>query len=295
MRAKVSRTDSCYIKFEEYDGKPAQELWDYCLRVSDSISKIFPAPMTLEFEDVIYDRFFILSKKRYICLKKNRDGSIEDSLGIRGVLLTRRDNANVIRDLYRQCIMDVFYKKSKEEVISIILDKLNKLCTGQVPLDQFVVTKSIKDIADYKIKPLPEDPEKRKKRLKDLGCKSEEDYILKALPSNMQLAEKMRARGKLVSSGQRLEYVITDPMNPTAKLFEKIEDPEHLTEHCDIVKIDFLYYMKMMCTPLDECLGVGFGLDNFMTNQYKLRLQRWKINREIEDLFRPKFNVIHAN
>ena len=284
-------TDSCYINFKDYNNKEAHELWDYCLDVSDKISKIFPAPMTLEFEDVIYDRFFILSKKRYICLKKYRDGKIDDSLGIRGVLLTRRDNANVIREMYRQCIMDVFYKKGKEEVIEFVLETLDKIVTGQVKLNEFIITKSVKDVGDYKIKPLPEDAIKRAKRLKDLDCKNEDEYIYRALPSNMQLALKMRKRGKLVSSGQRIEYVITDPMNPTAKLFNKIEDPEHLEEHPEIVKIDPLYYMKMMCTPIDECLGVGFGLEGFMTQQYKLRLNKWKINREIEDMFRPRVEL----
>jgi DNA polymerase elongation subunit (family B) len=188
--------------------------------------------------------------------------------------------------------MDVFYKKSREEVIEMILDYLKVVFTGGKALGDFVITKSVKSTSEYKSRELPTDPIKREKRLKDLGCKSEEDYFLKSLPANIQLAEKMRRRGKIVANGQRIEYVITDPSNPLGNLFDKVEDPEHLMEFPDIVRLDYLYYIKLMTVPLDECLEVGFGIKEFMTRQYKLHLKKWKVNREIEELFRPKVRVI---
>ena len=59
-------TDSCYIHFPNL--KTSEECWDYALKVEEVVSKIFPRPMKLEFEEAIYWKFFILSKKRYFSL-----------------------------------------------------------------------------------------------------------------------------------------------------------------------------------------------------------------------------------
>ena len=285
-------TDSVYIRFPQFDGKPEKELWDHSIKVAQEISKQFREPLKMEFEDAIYKRYLIFSKKRYVATKCDRNGVISNDLTIRGIILKRRDNSNVVRELYRQVIMDVFYKKSKQEVIDLILDYLHEICVGKKSLSEFIITKSVKSTLEYKSRELPTDPEKRKKRLSDLGCKNEQDYFLKSLPANIQLAEKMRRRGKIVSNGQRIEYVITDHRNPLGNLFDKLEDPEHLIEFPDVVRLDYLYYIKLMTTPLDECLEVGFGIKDFMTKQYKLHLLKWKVNREIEDLFRPRIKLI---
>ena len=126
--------------------------------------------MYLSFESAIYDRFFILTKKRYVCLKADRNGKISDKLMIRGVLLTRRDNAPMIRDIYKQTIMSIFYKEDPVGIIDNILNHINKMFTRQHDLSVYVITKSIGEIADYKVKPLSEDEKKRLKRLKDLKC-----------------------------------------------------------------------------------------------------------------------------
>ena len=57
-------TDSAYINFPHL--KTSQEIWDYCLEVEEKVS-VYPKPMKLEFEEVIYWRFFILTKKD-ICI-----------------------------------------------------------------------------------------------------------------------------------------------------------------------------------------------------------------------------------
>ena len=70
------------------------------------------------------------------------------------------------------------------------------------------MSKSVGAVEDYKIRDLPDDPKKRKKRLDDLSC-TEKEYALRSLPAHVQLAEKMRRRGKRVDPGVRLEYVVT--------------------------------------------------------------------------------------
>ena len=284
-------TDSVYVNFPTQSLGTHAELWDFCEKVEKEINSLFIKPMHLSFESAIYDRFFILTKKRYVCLKADRNGKISDKLTIRGVLLTRRDNASLVRSLYKTVVMAAFYRENKDTVIDAILEYVQRMFTRDHALEDYIVTKSIGDVADYKVRDLPQDIEKRQKRLKELNCVTEDDYAIKALPANIQLAEKMRRRGKLVNAGQRIEYVVTNPRQHTAKQFDKIEDIEYAREHSEVVHIDPLYYLKLMSTPLDEVLFVGFGVKGLMEKQYKYRLQKHRMLKELESLFANQYSV----
>jgi hypothetical protein len=164
-------------------------------------------------------------------------------------------------------------------------------------------------VNDYKIRALPTDPKKRETRWKELGitepcvcnpckhtpacesfcngcyecekyCAACDEYKVKSLPSHIQLAEKIRRRGKTVQVGSRMEYIVCYPEDPEDRLFNKIEDPEYQQEHSDKVKIDPLYYLNLMINPFDEALEVGFKLEHFIKKQYKNRLNKFKLIRE---------------
>lgn len=289
----VKNTDSVYVNFPDHSEGSFEQLWDFCLKVEDEINDLFIKPMHLSFESAIYDRFFILTKKRYICLKADRNGKISDNLMIRGVLLTRRDNADLIRQIYKTVIMAIFYKESSDSILDKIFTHIQAMFTRVHPLSSYIITKSIGDVQDYKYKPLSDDAVKRAKRLKDLNCANEQDYRIKSLPANVQLAEKMKRRGKLVTAGQRIEYVITDmDKHLTAKQFDKIEDVEYAAIHGDVINIDYLHYLKLMSKPLDEVLLVGIGVNNFVEKQYKLRVIKWKCMNELKYYFKHNFKEI---
>lgn len=289
----VKNTDSVYVNFPTQSEGSFEQLWDFCEQVESEINSLFIKPMHLSFESAIYDRFFILTKKRYVCLKADRSGKISDKLMIRGVLLTRRDNAPLIRDIYKQTIMSIFYKEDCVKIVDNILDHIQKMFTRQHDISVYIITKSIGEIADYKIKPLAEDEKKREKRLKDLKC-TEQEYTAKALPANIQLAEKMRRRGKFVSASQRIEYVITNPKHHLARQFDKIEDVEYVREHSDVVQIDPLYYLKLMSKSLDEVLFVGLQLKELVTRQYKYRLLKHKMIEELNAYFGNNYRIINC-
>jgi len=284
-------TDSVYVNFPVQSEGSFETLWDFCEQVESEINSLFIKPMYLSFESAIYDRFFILTKKRYVCLKADRHGKISDKLMIRGVLLTRRDNAPMIRDIYKQTIMSIFYKEDPVKIVDTILEHIQKMFTRQHDLNVYIITKSIGEIADYKVRPLSEDEKTRMKRLKDLKC-TEQEYTSRALPANIQLAEKMRRRGKLVSASQRIEYVITNPKHHLAKQFDKIEDVEYVREHSDVIQIDPLYYLKLMSKSMDEVLFVGLKLNEMVTRQYKYRLLKHKLIQELNEYFGNNYRVI---
>ena len=116
-------TDSCYINFHHL--KTSEECWDYALKVEEEVSNLFPKPMKLEFEEAIYWRFFILSKKRYMALSCGRDGILNKEIEKKGVLLARRDNSKFIRELYEKIILMIFNKASKEDVIYELIIRKN--------------------------------------------------------------------------------------------------------------------------------------------------------------------------
>ena len=267
----VHNTDSAYVHFPKL--KTAEEIWDYCFAVEKEMydNNVFPKPMKLEFEEVIYWRFFILTKKRYMALSCGRDGQVSDKIMKKGVLLARRDNSKFIRDIYEKVIMMIFNKSTQEDVIYEIITFFNCLCSYSLDLKNFVITKSVGETSDYKIREIPKDPAKRLKRLADMKIlpewenmppsknqshiyknKLEEIYVLKSLPSQVQLAEKMRRRGIRVDAGTRMEYVITDTGNIKDKVAEKIEDPDYQKKYGHLIKIDHLYYIKLSTNPLDQ-------------------------------------------
>jgi len=292
-RLIVHNTDSNYVMFPHLDGKPASELWDYCEYVAKEVSKLFPDAINLAYEEVIYKRFLILTKKRYMYLACDRNGVVSNKVGKKGVLLARRDNSQLIRTLYGDIIMKLFNKYDKDQLLYDLIQDINKLCGSAFPSKDFVVTKAVGAIEDYKIKPLPDDPDKRQKRLDDLNC-TEKEYKIKCLPAQVQLAEKMRSRGMRVDAGSRLEYVITVGEGHKAKQSEKVEDADYFRKYAEsgILKIDYMYYLKLLSVPLDQVFRVVYGMNDFVLNQYKYRLKLMKVHEELLSLFTPKVHLL---
>jgi DNA polymerase elongation subunit (family B) len=315
----VKNTDSNYINFPHL--QTAAECWDYSIKVATEVSKLFPKPMSLAYEEKIYWRFFILTKKRYMSLACERDGKLDSKISKKGVLLQRRDNCAFIRKVYGEVVMMIFDKANREDVLYYIITELNKLCGACYPTSDFIVTKSVGDIGnlepyegkdkndkpchkigDYKVKLLPTDEKKREYQFKLKKCTTEQEYYLKCLPAQAQLAEKMRERGQLVAAGSRLEYVITMKGGHTAKQYEKVEDSEYFSKHANSLEIDYMYYLKQLANPLDQILDIIYTIDDgsgykiepgFMLRQYKYRLQvRGKMITELKSLFTPKLKFV---
>lgn len=275
-------TDSTLVKFPTITHP--RDLWEFCKHVETEMAALFPKPMKLAFEEKIYWRFFILTKKRYMSLECDKDGNVSDKISKKGVLLARRDNSEFIKDLYADVSMRIFRRESKEDILEQILFQINEMLTLKIPASKFIVTKSVADISAYKIRSLPEDTVKREKRLRDLKC-TEEEYDIKALPAHIQLSEKMKFRGKLVESGSRIEYVVIKAFGK--KLFDRIEDVEYFRRHSEILRLDYLYYVHFLVNPIDQLLEAAFGEKKFMECLYKYHAQKNKINASIEDKTKP--------
>ncbi len=335
-------TDSCYVHFTHTDNP--DELYQFCERVEEEMTALFPKPMKLAFEGKIYWRFFILTKKRYMALTCDRTGKVASKPFSRGVILSRRDNSACVRNLYQDTIMSIFYRRPESYVLSVVFDGLTRLFQRAAPLKDFTVTKSVGDIDSYAIK-LPTcvggDKEKRKavgkmraekvaqalgqpvaehdcaecavngvdancgcERTQCLGCYQESQYKLTVVPPQVQLAERMRRRGKPVQAGSRIEFVVTLPQTYTAKkhsskgwvlgkaeeqkLAEKMEDLEYYRDHAETLQLDIYYYLKFAVNPFDQMLEVAYGTPDVVGSFYKHMRNRLKLMAELRLAIRPE-------
>lgn len=280
----LKNTDSCYINFPQFKTeKDAKECYVFCKMIEDEMTSLFPKPMKLAYEEKIYWRFLILTKKRYMALQCTTEGVIKKDIFKRGVLLSRRDNTAVIRNIYSELITNVFYKADIERVQEYILEKINELFSMKFSTKDFITSKSVGNVADYKIRPLPDDEKKRKKRLKDLNC-TEQEYRLRALPAQVQLAERMKRRGIMVSAGSRIQYVITNSGDIDGNLSDKIEHIDYFVENSEILRLDYFYYLHNFINPLDEILEKIYNIKDFVKQQYKLRITKGKVLQRIKSM-----------
>jgi DNA polymerase elongation subunit (family B) len=187
-------------------------------------------------------------------------GEDEDKLTIRGVLLARRDNARWVRESYESVVRAIMAGASLPKLKDELNERIVALFRGGFPLKQFIISKTLGK--DYTIRPPPTDDKKLAKRLTDLriipGEGWLEQYNQKSAPAHAQLAEKMKRRGCAIEPGSRLEYVIIRHVDAHARLFDRVEDPNYLCEHPDIIRIDPLYYAQNLINPIDQLLNIVF-------------------------------------
>lgn len=320
-------TDSNYVNFPHCNS--VEEVWDYSVKVAQKVSELFPKPMSLAFEEKVYERFLILTKKRYICLEAEKDGRLKTdgngktAISKKGVLLQRRDNSSFIRKVYADMIMKIFDRVDRDLIFYFLIQEINKLFSRFYHIQDFIITKSVGDfnintdedgniifidsvdkkgqpskkIGDYVVKLLSNDPKKRKEQLSKKNTSDHFEYYSRCLPAQAQLAQKMKNRGQIVSSGSRIEYLITTNGGHNANQYEKIESAEYFQKHSGILQIDFLYYLKQLASPIDQILDIIFKNNNdykykyksdFLYSQYKFRLNKSKMLDQLRAIFKPK-------
>lgn len=281
-------TDSAMVVFDDV-GTDTQKCWQRCFEIQKDVEALFPKPMRLAFEEKIYRRFFILTKKRYMATTCDSSGVVSNKIVKKGVLLARRDNSKIIRDIYESIVLAVFHGSTASDVISMFVEKTMDLFTRNVDIASFVMTKSVREISNYKTRELPEDSKKRLKLLRELKC-SEETYS--GLPPHVQLAERMRSRGMIVDSGSRIEFVVCGEYND--RLCNKLEDVDYFTEFSSVLRIDPLYYMHLLSNPIDQAISVAFKIHGLASKMHNAHLQKARVCDDIRNRGRPTIRHVSS-
>lgn len=223
-------------------------------------------PIDLEFENM-YGRFLLLTKKRYLARSYNVDGKVI-SVTKKGVVITRRDNSNILKCIYTDVSNAILDKMPKDIVYQPLYDGVTKLFTRQVQEKDFIIYMGVKDVMGYaKKKKIDETKEGGKEYYVD---KDENPIVNPIGPLDPRLnypnipqcllSLKMISRGTDIPPNTRLEFLYI--RNPDAQhQGDKAEDYLYFKENKAIegFKIDELHYLeKQILKPVTELLVAKF-------------------------------------
>ena len=143
-------TDSIFINYNPKDsngndleGREAlKKSIDMGVETENYIRQFLKKPHNLEYEKT-FSPFILFSKKRYIgnLYEFDLDSYKQKSMGI---VLKRRDNADIVKHIYGKVIDIIMNKKDLAASIKFCRDECKKLLNGGFPLETLIITKSLR-------------------------------------------------------------------------------------------------------------------------------------------------------
>lgn len=228
-------TDSVFAIFPNRDhaglplgGREAlQASIDSGIRASVAFRVHLPAPHDLEYEKTFFP-FFLLSKKRYVGKKFERSAGDTGEVCSMGLVTKRRDNAPIVKAIYSGLIDILMERQDVLEAEQFLRRKLMALVSGEVGLEELVVSKALK------------------------GFYKAPDTI-----AHYVLARRMAERdpGSKPQVNDRVQYVYV--VAPTKLLQgERIEDPAYIRAHD--IPVDTTHYVtNQIMKPVVQLLALA--------------------------------------
>ena len=197
--------------------------------------------------------FCLLSKKRYVGMLYEEDPDVCKRKSM-GIVLKRRDNAHIVKDVYGGIIDILMKDKDIEKSIEFLHSMLKNIMDKKVNIDKLVITKSLRSF--YK----------------------NPNQIAHAVLAN-RIGE--RDPGNKPSPGDRIPYVYI--LTKGKKLQgEKIETPSFIEQ--EKLKIDYGFYISnQIMKPVTQIYSlVLYDMKSFQRRK-KSFLQELKTLRQNED------------
>jgi DNA polymerase delta subunit 1 len=217
-------TDSCMLKSTKQD----PHFINLAQHISKSVTSTLPEPIALNFEDY-YDKIILMSKKRYIMVKKG------GKLTYKGVMMARRGYCEYSKNVYKDVLNMIAKGNEANNIIRYIDESLLDLVTGQVPVEKLVMTKSVKDLNQYK----------------------------SDVPQAIML-RRLTIEGIKIKAGERLRYVFVE--SDEKKQGYKMFTPEEVEKYS--IPIDYRYYiLTQIANQVDELLAlIGICYQDYIKN-----------------------------
>jgi len=228
-------TDSVFFTFnfenvetgEKIVGKPALEATiEMAQEVGKVASSVLEKPHDLEYEKTFMP-FCLLSKKRYVGMlyETDVDKCKQKSMGI---VLKRRDNAPIVKDIYGGVIEILMKEKNIEKAVYFLQECLQNLIEEKYPIEKLIITKSLR--SNYK------DPTRIAHKV---------------------LADRMAKRdpGNKPASGDRIPYVYIVNNQGSKLQGDKIETPTYIRENN--ITIDYAFYItNQVMKPIQQLFAL---------------------------------------
>ena len=252
-------TDSVFFTFnlQTPEGKPirGKEALEITIELAQEAghlaSTFLKGPHDLEYEKTFMP-FCLLSKKRYVGMLYETDPN-KGKRKEMGIVLKRRDNAPIVKDIYGGIIDILMKQQNVQEAIDFLKSCLQNIVEEKYPLDKLIITKSLRS-----------------------GYKNPRSIAHKVL------ADRITARdpGNKPSSGDRIPFVYIHHPDKKALQGEKIETPQYILEKN--LKIDYSFYItNQIMKPVQQVFSLVLEKMWEMQNK-KSKLMNFK--KELEML-----------
>jgi DNA polymerase elongation subunit (family B) len=256
----VHNTDSVFFTFnlqtpqgEPIRGKEALEITiEIAQEAGHLASKFLKGPHDLEYEKTFMP-FCLLSKKRYVGMLYETDPN-KGKRKEMGIVLKRRDNAPIVKDIYGGIIDILMKKQNIKEAIDFLKSCLQNIVEEKYPMDKLIITKSLRS-----------------------GYKNPQSIAHKVL------ADRITARdpGNKPGPGDRIPFVYIASKDKKALQGEKIETPTFITENN--LKIDYSFYISnQIMKPVQQVFALV--LEKIWDLQNKGLTKGKKFKNEVEML-----------
>jgi len=230
----VHNTDSVFFTFnlQTPDGKPirGKEALEITIELAQEAghlaSSFLKGPHDLEYEKTFMP-FCLLSKKRYVGMLYETDPN-KGKRKEMGIVLKRRDNAPIVKDIYGGIIDILMKKQNIQEAIDFLKSCLKNIVEEKYAMDKLIITKSLRS-----------------------GYKNPQGIAHKVL------ADRITARdpGNKPSSGDRIPFVYIASKDKKALQGEKIETPTYILENG--LKIDYSFYItNQIMKPVQQVFAL---------------------------------------
>jgi len=227
-------TDSVFYTFNLADkdgnpirGKQALEITiELARQVGDMASAFLKAPHGWVYEKTLMP-FGLLQKKRYFGILYETDPNKGKPKSM-GIVLRRRDNAPIVKDVYGGLIDILTKKQDLEAAVHFVRDSLQTLVDERVPMDKLIITKSLR--SNYK------NPQQIAHKV---------------------LADRMGKRdpGNKPSSGDRIPFVYIHNPDKKALQGERIETPDYI--RAKRLKPNYSFYItNQIMKPVAQLFGL---------------------------------------
>jgi DNA polymerase elongation subunit (family B) len=137
-------TDSIFVKFPTTDLAESIRLG---IQAGERITSQCRRPYKIAYEKTFYP-FILFCRKRYVGMMYEEDATAKPKRKSMGIVLKRRDNAPIVKDVFGGALDILMEERNIKKAQAFVHDMLGKVLTNQVPLDKFIITKSLRD--DYK-------------------------------------------------------------------------------------------------------------------------------------------------
>jgi len=255
----VHNTDSVFFTFnlQTPDGKPirGKEALEITIEIAQEAghlaSKFLKGPHDLEYEKTFMP-FCLLSKKRYVGMLYETDPN-KGKRKEMGIVLKRRDNAPIVKDIYGGIIDILMKKQNIQEAIDFLKSCLQNIVDEKYAMDKLIITKSLRS-----------------------GYKNPQSIAHKVL------ADRITARdpGNKPGSGDIIPFVYISTKDKKALQGEKIETPTFIVENK--LKIDYSFYItNQIMKPVQQVFALV--LEKIWESK-KNTPQLMKFKRNVENL-----------